>query len=116
MTYKYIKISRDGAAFIITFNRPERRNAISVATMDELIDAARSADTAVLAALDRAGENTRIRLSATCVNVRDARDGRNRAEGLFVEGGFMGNYSNDKQFLPGNSHESGAFAGVGIHF
>lgn len=44
MAYQYIKTSRDGAAFVITFNRPERRNAISVATMDELIDAAQSAD------------------------------------------------------------------------
>lgn len=44
MAYKYIKTSQDGSAFIITFNRPERRNAISVATMDELIDAAQTAD------------------------------------------------------------------------
>ena len=44
MTYKYIKTSQDGSAFIITLNRPERRNAISVATMEELIDAAQAAD------------------------------------------------------------------------
>jgi len=42
--YENIATSRDGAAFVITFNRPKRRNAISVATMDELIDAAREAD------------------------------------------------------------------------
>lgn len=44
MSYENIKTSRAGSAFIITFNRPHRRNAISVATMDDLIDAAHSAD------------------------------------------------------------------------
>lgn len=44
MAYKNIKTSQDGSSFIITFNRPERRNAISVETMDELIDAAQVAD------------------------------------------------------------------------
>lgn len=45
MTYKNISTQRDGSAFIIAFNRPDRRNAISVATMDELIHAAQTADT-----------------------------------------------------------------------
>ena len=36
--------------------------------------------------------------------------------GVFIEGGFMGNNSNNKQFLPGNGHESGGFGGIGIHF
>ena len=44
MAYENIKTYRDGSAFIISFNRPERRNAISVATMGEMIDAAQTAD------------------------------------------------------------------------
>ena len=36
--------------------------------------------------------------------------------GVFIEGGYMGNAAINKQFLPTNSHESGAFAGIGIHF
>jgi enoyl-CoA hydratase/carnithine racemase len=44
VTYKNMTITRDGPSFIITFSRPQRRNAISIATMDELIDAAQSAD------------------------------------------------------------------------
>lgn len=36
--------------------------------------------------------------------------------GLFIEAGFMGNSTVNKQFLPGNGHESGAFGGIGIHF
>ena len=36
--------------------------------------------------------------------------------GVFIEGGFMGNNTNNKQFLPSNGHESGGFAGIGIHF
>jgi hypothetical protein len=36
--------------------------------------------------------------------------------GVFFEAGFMGNQSTDKQFLPANGHESGGFAGFGIHF
>jgi hypothetical protein len=36
--------------------------------------------------------------------------------GLFIEGGFMGNSTINKQFLPGNGHQAGAFAGIGIHF
>jgi len=44
MSYENIKTTQDGAAFIITFDRPERRNAISIATMGELTEAARAAD------------------------------------------------------------------------
>jgi hypothetical protein len=36
--------------------------------------------------------------------------------GIFFEAGFMGNQSTNKQFLPINGHESGGFAGLGIHF
>jgi hypothetical protein len=36
--------------------------------------------------------------------------------GVFLEAGFMGNSTVNKQFLPSNGHESGAFAGIGIHF
>jgi enoyl-CoA hydratase/carnithine racemase len=44
MTYANIKTARDGAAFLITLNRPDRRNAISIATMGELTKAAREAE------------------------------------------------------------------------
>ena len=36
--------------------------------------------------------------------------------GVFFEAGFMGNQSTNKQFLPINGHESGGFAGLGVHF
>jgi hypothetical protein len=36
--------------------------------------------------------------------------------GIFIEGGFMGNATTNKQFLPGNGHEAGGFGGIGIHF
>jgi hypothetical protein len=36
--------------------------------------------------------------------------------GIFFEAGFMGNQSTNKQFLPINGHESGGFAGFGLHF
>ena len=36
--------------------------------------------------------------------------------GVFLEAGFMGNNTNNKQFLPSNGHEAGGFAGIGIHF
>jgi hypothetical protein len=36
--------------------------------------------------------------------------------GIFFEAGFMGNVSINKQFLPINGHESGGFAGFGVHF
>jgi enoyl-CoA hydratase/carnithine racemase len=40
MAYETIRTERDGAAFVITFNRPEKRNAISTVVMGELMDAA----------------------------------------------------------------------------
>jgi hypothetical protein len=36
--------------------------------------------------------------------------------GVFFEAGFMGNQATNKQFLPINGHESGGFAGFGVHF
>ena len=44
MTYKNIKTEIDGAAFVITLNRPERRNAISIETMHESMAAAKEAE------------------------------------------------------------------------
>jgi enoyl-CoA hydratase/carnithine racemase len=44
MAYDNIKTEQDGAAFIITIHRPERRNALSLQTMDEIRDAAMGAD------------------------------------------------------------------------
>jgi enoyl-CoA hydratase/carnithine racemase len=42
--YKTIRVENDGAACIITLNRPQRRNAISTELMDELIDAMQKLD------------------------------------------------------------------------
>ena len=44
MDYKLIKTQKDGPAYIITFNRPDKRNAISTEVMDELIAAAADAE------------------------------------------------------------------------
>lgn len=44
MNFNTITIRKQGPAFIITFNRPEKRNAISTVVMDELIAAAAQAD------------------------------------------------------------------------
>lgn len=44
MNYETIRIDRDGAAFVITFNRPERRNAVSTKVMGEVIAACREAE------------------------------------------------------------------------
>lgn len=44
MAYELIKVEKSGHAFIITFNRPKARNAISVQVMDELLHAADEAD------------------------------------------------------------------------
>lgn len=44
MAYETITTAKDGAAFVITFNRPARRNAISTVVMDELMDAAAAAE------------------------------------------------------------------------
>ena len=37
-TYRNILVARDGAIAFVTMNRPEKRNALSVAHMEELID------------------------------------------------------------------------------
>ncbi len=39
MSYQHILVARDGADTTITMNRPERRNALSVAHMEELLHA-----------------------------------------------------------------------------
>jgi len=44
VSYKLIKTEKSGHAFIITFNRPEKRNAISTEVMDELMAAAAEAE------------------------------------------------------------------------
>src|SRR5262245_37537532 len=44
MTYKTILTEQSEAAFIITLNRPEKRNAVSIQMMGELIDAVTAAD------------------------------------------------------------------------
>jgi enoyl-CoA hydratase/carnithine racemase len=44
MTYETIRTEREGAAFVITLNRPKFRNAISTVVMDELVAAAAEAD------------------------------------------------------------------------
>jgi enoyl-CoA hydratase/carnithine racemase len=44
MPARHLATTQSGSAFIIQFNRPERRNAISTQTMDELVAAARYAE------------------------------------------------------------------------
>ena len=44
MDYKFIKTEKSGPAFIITLNRPDKRNAISTHVMDELMAAAAEAE------------------------------------------------------------------------
>lgn len=44
MTYQNIIIERDAAAFIIQINRPEKRNSLSKATIDEIDAAVREGD------------------------------------------------------------------------
>ena len=44
MSYETITAAKDGPAFIITFNRPDKRNAISTVTMDEMMAAAADAE------------------------------------------------------------------------
>jgi enoyl-CoA hydratase/carnithine racemase len=44
MSYETIRTDRDGSAFTITFNRPDKRNAISLKVMDELEHAVRRID------------------------------------------------------------------------
>ncbi|MBI3918387.1 MAG: enoyl-CoA hydratase/isomerase family protein [Betaproteobacteria bacterium] len=38
MNYQTILTSQDGAARILTLNRPDKRNAVSTLTMQEIID------------------------------------------------------------------------------
>jgi hypothetical protein len=42
--------------------------------------------------------------------------GFSKQSGVFIEAGFMGNTTTNKQFLPSNGHEEGGFGGIGIHF
>jgi enoyl-CoA hydratase/carnithine racemase len=42
--YETILTRRDGAALIITMNRPPRRNAVNLRMMDEIAGAARQAE------------------------------------------------------------------------
>lgn len=53
MNYGSIQVSRDGAACIVTIHRPEKRNALSLATMDEITHAVSeaNADAAVRAVI-----------------------------------------------------------------
>lgn len=44
MDYKTILVRQDGPALIVILNRPERRNAVSLQMMDELIGAVRQAE------------------------------------------------------------------------
>jgi enoyl-CoA hydratase/carnithine racemase len=44
MTYATLEAGRDGAAFVITLKRPERRNALSRQAVAEIIDAARQGE------------------------------------------------------------------------
>ena len=44
MAYENIKTERDGAAFVVTIHRPDKRNALSLQTISEIGDAMRAAD------------------------------------------------------------------------
>ncbi|OFZ89361.1 MAG: hypothetical protein A3F74_04220 [Betaproteobacteria bacterium RIFCSPLOWO2_12_FULL_62_58] len=44
MTYSTLRTECSGAACIITLNRPEKRNAVSIRMMDEIISAAKQAE------------------------------------------------------------------------
>jgi enoyl-CoA hydratase/carnithine racemase len=44
MQFETLKTERDGPNFIITLNRPDRRNALSIQCMDEIATATRSAE------------------------------------------------------------------------
>src|ERR1700754_4742266 len=43
MAYETILTEQDGPAFVITFNRPDKRNALSHQTIDDVSDAVRKA-------------------------------------------------------------------------
>jgi enoyl-CoA hydratase len=42
LKYKYLKVEKDGHVATVTFNRPDRLNALNVDLMDEIIDVAES--------------------------------------------------------------------------
>jgi enoyl-CoA hydratase/carnithine racemase len=44
MQFQTLKIEREGANLVITLNRPERRNALSILCLDEIATAARGAE------------------------------------------------------------------------
>lgn len=44
MPYENIRTERDGAAAVIAVHRPDKRNALSIRTMEEIADAMRDAD------------------------------------------------------------------------
>jgi len=44
MNYQTILTVRDEAAFVITLNRPDKRNAVSTLMMDEIVDALKAAE------------------------------------------------------------------------
>ena len=44
MAFETILTSRDGASFVITLNRPDRRNAFSIQMMKEIAEACRDAE------------------------------------------------------------------------
>jgi enoyl-CoA hydratase/carnithine racemase len=44
MQFQTLKIEREGANFVITLNRPERRNALSIQCLDEIAAAVRGAE------------------------------------------------------------------------
>ncbi|WP_342642081.1 enoyl-CoA hydratase/isomerase family protein [Rhodoligotrophos ferricapiens] len=44
MSYETILTDRDGSSFVITLNRPQRRNAVSLQAMDEIMAACKEAD------------------------------------------------------------------------
>jgi len=44
MAYENIQTQQDGPAFVVTIHRPDKRNALSLQTMDEITGAVRAAD------------------------------------------------------------------------
>ena len=44
MDYQTILTGQDGPAFVITLNRPDKRNAVSVQMMEDIIAALKSAE------------------------------------------------------------------------
>jgi enoyl-CoA hydratase/carnithine racemase len=58
MNHENIQTARDGAAVVVTIHRPDKRNALSLQTMDEIADAVRgaNADSSVRAIILTGGE------------------------------------------------------------